>query len=97
MVYGVYAFRDNKTAFGQIWCDSSDEAAKRGFSMMINNGDGIMGFAPSDFDLFKIGEFDSDNGQLTPCWPITYLVNGNAVIERRVVPVEKPESESFES
>lgn len=93
MTYGVYSFRDNKTSFGQIWYDVSDEAAKRGFAMMINNGDGIMGFAPSDFDLFKIGEFDSQNGQLDPIWPIEYLVNGNAVLERSVH-VEKSEGES---
>lgn len=89
MTYGIYSFRDNKTQFGQIWCDSSDEAAKRGFAMMINNGDGIMGFAPSDFDLFKIGEFDSEDGQITSVWPIEFMMNGNAAIERRVTPVEE--------
>lgn len=80
MTYGVYAFRDNKTSFGQIWTDRSDEAAKRGFAMMINNPDGIMGFAPADFDLFKIGEFDTETGQLDPVWPIEFLVTGTAVI-----------------
>jgi len=79
MTYGVYSFRDNKTSFGQIWYDRSDEAATRGFSMMINN-DGIMGFAPSDFDLFKIAEFDSETGQIDPVWPIEYLCNGNSVL-----------------
>ena len=96
MVYGVYAFRDNKTSFGQIWNDHNDESAKRGFAMMINNADGLMGFAPSDFDLFKIGEFDSENGQLSPVWPIEYLVNGNAVIERSFSN-EKQECKSVES
>lgn len=93
MKYGVYSYRDNKTSFGQIWYDHNDEAAKRGFAMMMNTPSGIMGFAPADFDLFRIGTFDSDNGQLVPDWPIVYLCNGNAVIERSVSD-EKPECES---
>lgn len=93
MKYGVYSYRDNKTSFGQIWYDHNDEAAKRGFAMMMNNPSGIMGFAPADFDLFRIGTFDSDNGQLVPDWPIVYLCNGNTVIERSVSD-EKSECES---
>lgn len=80
MTYGVYSFRDNKTSFGQIWYDHSDESSKRGFAMMVNNPDGIMGFSPSDFDLFKIGEFDSETGQLDPVWPIEFLCNGRAMV-----------------
>lgn len=79
MTYGVYSFRDNKTSFGQIWYDRSDDAAKRGFSVMIGN-DVMMRQFSSDFDLFKIAEFDSETGQIDPVWPIEYLCNGNAVI-----------------
>lgn len=79
MTYGVFAYRDNKTSFGPMWTEQSEEAAKRGFAMMINNPQGIMGFAPGDFDLFKIGEFDAETGQLDPVWPIEFIVNGRAV------------------
>ena len=91
MTYGVYSFRDNKVGFGQIWYDANDEVAKRGFAMMMTNSDGIMGFAPGDFDLFKIGEFDSETGQLDSVWPIQFIVSGRAV-----VPVDYEESEDIE-
>lgn len=98
MVYGVYAFRDNKTSFGQIWNDYNDDSAKRGFAMMMVNSNGLLGFAPQDFDLFKIGEFDSETGQLDPVWPIQYLVGGNAAFMEGVkLSNAKPESESVES
>lgn len=95
MVYGVYGYRDNKFAFGPIWNDANDEVAKRGFAMMMNNGQSIMGFAPADFDLFKIGEFDSETGQITSIWPIQFICNGRAVVnpkfEERIVENEKSE------
>lgn len=80
MIRNVYSFRDNKTSFGQIWFDNGDESAKRGFAMMVNNPDGIMGFSPSDFDLFKIGTFDTETGRLDSIWPIEFLVNGRALV-----------------
>lgn len=80
MIYGVFSYRDNKSSFGQIWYDRSVDAAKRGFAMMVNQPDGIMGFAPSDFDLFKIAEFDSVTGQLDPIWPIEFIVNGRDLL-----------------
>lgn len=78
MIYGVYAYRDNKTSFGPIWHDYNDESAKRGFSMMMSKIDSIIGFAPADFDLFKIGTFDSDTGRLDSVWPIEFLISGTA-------------------
>lgn len=80
MTYGVFSYRDNKSSFGQIWYDRSVDAAKRGFAMMVNQPDGIMGFAPSDFDLFKVAEFDSETGQLDPIWPIEFIVNGRDLV-----------------
>lgn len=95
MIYGVYAYRDNKTFFGQIWNDYNDESAKRGFSVMMSNNDNIMGFSPADFDLFKIAEYDSENGQITPVWPIMYLMSGNAAFQRSVIEDEKQSSEGI--
>lgn len=78
MILKVYSVRDLTTGFNQPWCDKNDDAAIRGFSYSINNND-IMGFKPSDFQLFSIGEFDSDKGDLISCLP-QMIVRGEDVL-----------------
>lgn len=93
MTYGVYGYRDNKFAFGPIWMDQNDEVAQRGFAFMINNREGIFNFAPADFDLFKIGTFDSETGQIESVWPIQFICNGLNVVDRAYEERKKVENE----
>lgn len=70
MILNLYSVRDLATnIFNQPWCDLNDEAALRGFSYQINNND-LMGFKPSDFQLFQVGEFDSDKGDVKHIIPV---------------------------
>lgn len=62
MKYGMYAIRDTKTEFMTPTTDVNDESAIRNFTFAINNSGDIMGFAPGDFDLYKIGYFDAQKG-----------------------------------
>lgn len=78
----VYSYRDAKAAFGTPFCDQSDVTAIRGFSYAINNRDGIMGFAPQDFDLYKIAEFDTDKGTMKGLTP-TLIVSGASVFNAK--------------
>lgn len=67
MIYPVFAIRDSKVGFQpQLLIEHSAESAKRGFSYAINS-DGIMNYSPRDFELFKVGTFDSDKGSLEGC------------------------------
>ena len=70
MKYPVYSYRDVKVGFMPPQCDQSDQSAIRGFSYAVNGNNGMMNFAPKDFDLFKVGEFDTDSGELIPCVPV---------------------------
>lgn len=81
MIYGVYVVRDNKTEFLTPTCDVNDESAIRNFSYAINNADGIMGFAPTDFDLFKIATFDASKGVLDKSdYPVPeFIISGGSV------------------
>lgn len=79
MKYPIYSYRDNKAWFGQPMIDNNDESAIRGFSYAINNANGIMSFSPSDFDLYKIGYFDSEKGTVEPVNPIQLIVSGSSV------------------
>lgn len=70
MKYPIYCVRDEKVGFQpQILVESSDAAAVRGFSFAVNNHESLMNFSPKDFDLFRIGELDSEKGSIIPCMP----------------------------
>lgn len=80
MNYNLYAMRDNLVGFLSPMVDDNDESAKRNFALMIQNSNGVLGFRPKDFDLFKIGSFDTKTGIVMPLSPIEYIVSGNAMI-----------------
>ena len=61
MKYGIYSYRDVKAGFMPPQADANDFTAKRGFAYAVNNNN-IMNFSPKDYDLYKVGEFDVDNG-----------------------------------
>lgn len=61
----IYSVRDINVGFNAPFVDINDEVAKRGFAYAVNNTD-MIGFRPSDFDLFCIGEFDKDKGMIVP-------------------------------
>ena len=62
MIYPVYCVRDVKVGFQpQMLVEQNDASAIRGFSYAVNN-EGLMNYSPSDFDLYRIGRFDTDKG-----------------------------------
>lgn len=83
MKYPVFAVRDVKTCFYPPQVNQNEEDAIRGFAMMINNPSGVIGFAPKDFDLYKIGTFDTEKGVIDPLTPIEYVVAGSALVNEK--------------
>ena len=77
MKYPVFSIRDNKVGFMVPNCDQSRQSAIRNFSYAINN-EGVMNYAPKDFDLYYVGEFDSDNGKIMSVLP-ELVVSGENV------------------
>ena len=65
----VYAIRDAATGFGSPFVDVNDASARRNFAFAVNNNGDTMSFAPKDYDLYKLGEFDHESGtfDLLPC------------------------------
>ena len=58
MIYPVYTVRDIKVGFDvQFLVQASEEAATRAFEMAINNPGSMMGFKPSDFELYQNQQF----------------------------------------
>lgn len=60
----IYSLRDLKTGFCDPTLELSDEIALRNFQYALKNQPGIIGFAPQDFQLYCIGEFDTQSGIL---------------------------------
>lgn len=63
MKYSIYAVRDCLNGFGTPMCDHNDETASRNFRNALKNPDF---FCPSDYDLFRIGEYDVGTGMIIP-------------------------------
>lgn len=66
MIYPVYSVRDLKGDFYAPRIDQNDDSCVRWFSMTVNTPETMLNFSPGDFQLFKIGEFDSVSGCLIP-------------------------------
>lgn len=66
MIYSIYSMRDKMTGFVSPTFDLNDQVAARNFSMALTKSEGILGFAPSDFDLYCLGSWDTDTGLITP-------------------------------
>lgn len=80
MKFELYSYRDQLNGFGPIVLESNERTAIRGFAMAVNNGNGMMGFSPKDYDLYRIGEFDIEKGIVEPTSPGPQLiVNGLSV------------------
>lgn len=80
MKYPIYSYRDVKSGFGSPIVDQSDVTAIRGFSYAINGNNGIMNFSPADFDLYKIGMYDTDTGVIISENVPVLIVNGSSVV-----------------
>lgn len=79
MIFPMYSIRDIHTGFMSPMVDQNDNSAARNFAHAIIASDGVMHTHPSDFDLFKIGSFDSENGQLDLLWPVVHIMSGGDV------------------
>lgn len=76
MKYGVYSMFDAKTGFLTPTVDINDDSAIRNFAHSIANSEGILYSFSQDFQLYRLGEFDTDTGALTQASPTALLITG---------------------
>lgn len=69
MKYPIYSIRDAKIGFMSPTVDMNDPAAVRNFAHAVRNSASLMNSHPNDYALFRIGEFDSETGEVTACLP----------------------------
>lgn len=79
MIKYVYALRDLKSHWTDPFVDECDDSAIRGVSLMVHRADpnSLIAFQPRDFDLYCIGQYDTNTGFLLPnndqtgkCYPM---------------------------
>lgn len=78
MKYPLFCVRDVKVGFNNPMTDVSDATAERNFAYAINNND-VMGFASKDYDLYRVGVFDTENGTIEPEVVPVLIVSGDNV------------------
>ncbi len=69
MIKGVYSIRDSKVGYLLPTADNNDSVAVRNFAAACKHPDSLLQTNPQDFDLYCIGQFDDDSGELIPCTP----------------------------
>lgn len=66
MIYKIFSIRDNKSGFLNITLDLNEQCAIRNFEHACSKADSLMYTHASDYDLFELGEFDTDTGNVAP-------------------------------
>lgn len=77
----IYALRDKlSTEFLFPAPDSNEYTAKRSFARGIKEGNGMISFRPSDYDLYMVGTYDSKTAQFESCVP-EFVCNGQDLVD----------------
>lgn len=80
MMLNVYSIRDVRSGFLTPTVDQNDYIAARNFANAIMESHGVLFTHASDFQLFRIGEFDSDKGVLIPAQLHELISDGAEVL-----------------
>ena len=64
MKVGLYAVRDAKTGFLTPTADVNNATAMRNFAHAIMNHESLMYTHPTDYQLWYLGDFDTETGIL---------------------------------
>uniref|UniRef100_A0AAU8AW41 Nonstructural protein n=2 Tax=unclassified Microvirus TaxID=338099 RepID=A0AAU8AW41_9VIRU len=64
MIFDVYSIRDVKSGYSLPITEMNDAVAMRNFANAVNKEGSIYNTHAKDFSLYRIGNFDSENGIL---------------------------------
>lgn len=81
MKFSAYSIRDSKTGFLSPTFEVNDQVAMRNFSHAVSNSDSVLFSHARDFDLYKIGTFDTDTGRLMPIEVPVLIMSGSSVLK----------------
>lgn len=88
MILRAYSIYDLKALqYHAPWFQSTDGAAVRMFSEVVNDKNTVFGRHPRDFVLFYIGTYDDQHGAMAPAIPLVHLVDGVSLVELPEAPL----------
>ncbi|QCS36627.1 nonstructural protein [Capybara microvirus Cap3_SP_541] len=69
----LYSLRDSLTAWMDPVVDLNDASAKRAVSVSVNTTGSLLGYDPAHFELYRVGEFDTDTG-IVSAYPLPVML-----------------------
>lgn len=81
MILPICCMRDQLTGFMNPFCTTNESVAERDFKILINDDKQSLHYNPQHFDLYKIGTFNTETGEIIPS-PAEILVTGLSVLEK---------------
>lgn len=82
MLLNAYSIFDNKALqYHPPFYASTDAAAVRQVSDLVQDLNTQVGRHPSDFVLFCVGEWNDQNGGFTPALPLIHVVDAIALVK----------------
>lgn len=82
MIYGIYAVRDVKTGFLSPTLDVNGDSAIRNFEHALMRADSLFFTHPSDYSLYRIGDYDTETGLITPAVPLIHLADADVLLRK---------------
>lgn len=82
----IFSIRDNKTGeHDRMFTSANEVTATRAFSLACGDDTIQLGRFPADYDLMKLGEFDTQSGRIASHDPefIVSGVSARKMIERK--------------
>lgn len=79
MILNAYSIRDKFAQFSAPFFCGNDFVAKRNFMFTAMNPETVIHAAPGDFDLYAIGSFNDETGELLPAVPSLVISAQNAI------------------
>lgn len=83
MIFSVYSIRDVLTGFMTPVLEQNDAVAMRNFSLACSTqakDSSLMRFRPADYSLYRIAQFNSEDGSIRSLDPIELVCTGDSVV-----------------
>lgn len=78
MIHPIFSVRDQMVGYNDPFVAINRNVAERDFTNVVNNENGRIYLNPNHYDLYYIGDFNTETGQITPCEP-ELIVTGLSV------------------
>lgn len=82
MIYPLYSIRDIKGDYFSPRIEQNEPSAIRFFAFTVNTPGTTIHSFPEDYQLFRVGDFDSETGRLLPLANAEFVVSGPAVFDK---------------